>query len=287
MLSAVVGAMSSMRSQHALLALSLVLPLSACDGSDARPEGSGSADVSPEDLGDQGPDVDVDSPSAVAPIDIEPPVEPVSGLTARLVRRAELREAQVSATAAGQSPALAEQCAAEQAAHGVLDKNALVWTGGFTWFADAYVVTARVTGKVSVASEVHGINGAYEYGYGFPFNVQAVDTSAALPALSSVIAGMSLLDDALNDGKARVDLEVEAGQQYVIGFKQLVGPASKGDGWSYDLRFCAESLRVEGKLWVSNNRQDVVAPAPLSGPITLSSAPSGVMGQLASTLLTN
>lgn len=227
----------------------------------------------------------MDTPTAIDPS--EGTVEPVEGLEARLVRRAELHEAEVAATATGQSPALAEQCTAEHAVHGVLDRNALVWKGGLTWFADAYVVTALLTGKVSLASEVHGINGAYEYGYGFPFNAQAVDTSAALPALSSVIAGLALPDDALNDGKARLDMEVEAGQQYVIGFKQLVGPASKGDGWRYDLRFCAQSLRIEGKLWVSDDTQDLVPPTAVSGPITLDSASSGVMGQLAATLQTN
>jgi hypothetical protein len=237
--------MRSSRYLPTLLTLALLPVLPACEDSARKPSGEPDeademaacceSQETPDSLQLAPERRDIDAPVEESARSVEPPVA-----SAPLAARAELQQIETAPTESGQQPALAEQCAVEQIVRGSLDRHGLVArAGSFEWLTDTYLVTALVSGKVSIASEVQPIGDAYVLGYGFPFDVQTVDGLGQLSGLP---------DNALDDGKARIDLDVQAGEQYVLTFKQLIGPASTGEGWRYGLRFCAQSLRVEGKL---------------------------------------
>ncbi|HEX6245903.1 MAG TPA: hypothetical protein VFZ61_33490 [Polyangiales bacterium] len=209
--------------------------------------------------------------------------------TQPLVRRAELHPLPSSSSVDAQAASLFDvPCQASGDVPGQLDESSYhVEMGTSRWLVDAYVVTALESGVVSIASRVEPMGDAYVYGYGYPLNAQRVELGASLPTLSpSLIPGASLPDTALDDGKARMDLTVEAGTQYVVTFKALVGPASKAVGWRYQLGLCAEKLRVDGKLWVAADVSEQVPATSTSAPISLSNAEPGAMGALVQALAT-
>jgi hypothetical protein len=207
--------------------------------------------------------------------------------TAALVRRAELQiAAPLPAPATSSATFLALQCAELSVVGGQLNGGSNQLSSvSFVFLYDTFVVTARRTGKVSIASSVLPIGDSYQYGYGYPLSAQAVEESDGEPSLSpSLVAHSALLDNALDDGEARLELDVEAGKQYLVTYKGLVGSASLGSAWSYELGICAADLSVEGRLWVSADAEDLVPLEPLHGPISTANAPTGAMGRLATEL---
>lgn len=267
--------------------LGLITLLAACEGATHAWDGPS---PSSHEVEEPSPPAGADPHADSAPVEetAQAPSQPPSDeqtaqQTLTLVRRAELREPVTRVSAAlDASPILTRPCGDGYGVSGQLDASShFVDYGSFGFLVDAYLVTALESGTVSVASRVEPVGEAYEFGYGYPLNAQQVQSGAAVPALSaSLIPGMSLPDNALDDGKARMDLPVEAGVQYVISFKALVGPASVGDGWRYALGLCSEKLRVDGQLWLSADENDMVPAQPLSGLISRDNAQPGAMGAL-------
>ncbi len=255
--------------------LALVVGLVGCGEA-----GTSLKDEGPDEVADDGP-TDVETFPDAGDDQIDGGLE---GST-MLLRRAELRTVDTPSAPVIATAKLA-QCAEGRSVGGVLSKRSALFdhSGGFGMLFDAYIVTALVSGSSAVFSEVSPGNAeTYQYGYGFPFTLQAVDREAPLPGLSTdLVRGMSLADNALDDGKARLDLTLEAGKQYVLTFKNLYGGATpETTSLNYTLTFCGTDLRVEGKLWISDDESDLIASEQLSGPITLENAHAGAMAQLA------
>lgn len=199
-----------------------------------------------------------------------------------LVRRATLEEVEVQPAAVPKElvATFVDLCDDATRITGRLDTSSnYIQTGSFGWQFDSYVFTASQTGRVSIASE------APVNSYFYPFTVQTLQEGAEQPALSSdLVAGMPLPDSAAGDGKARVDISVEAGAQYLVTFKQLIGSASSKQPVDYSLSFCASSLQTEGKLWISNDESDVVRAEHVTRKLSTDTATPGVMGNVASAL---
>ncbi|MFT3924059.1 MAG: hypothetical protein QM778_16105 [Myxococcales bacterium] len=179
---------------------------------------------------------------------------------------------------------LLEACDDGRALVGKIDKNSIVWESpNIVFFLDAYVITAKRSGSLSVASSVQAIGDAYEYGYGYPLSAQAVASTEGLPTLSSklpLVVSTDSYETALDDGKASISFHVDAGQQYLVIFKQLVGPSRDTNrAWNYTLSFCGADLSMVGRLWVTSDQQDTVPVEPLVEPLSEASAP-GTMGRL-------
>jgi hypothetical protein len=259
-----------------------LIGLAACSDSATDPK---RADNAPGD------DESVDMPpSAVdTPEDTTGHSDDTPPATELLVRRAALLSVETKPPEhIDVLPASLQQCADGRALTGLLDKHSPTWFdfGRSGMFFDAYVVTARRSGTTSIFSSVSPNGDTYELGYGFPFTVQAIDPSAPLPALSmDLVHGMPLPDNALDDGKARVDLQVEADKQYVVVFKNLFGDRTyETSSLNYTLTLCGSDLQVEGKLWIAEDETDLIPAESLTGAISLDNASPGAMGQLASTI---
>jgi hypothetical protein len=221
--------------------------------------------VSPNKPGETSRDEDVDAPattgvdesandpSAVAPASeaaavrsasmhpITPPVAPLVHPTAL----AAAAQVVPMTTMPAQLPA----CDDALLVTGRLDANSSAVSAGFgNWLADTYLFSATSQGTASIWSSIQPLGNAYVYGYGFPFTVEALGEAEA-PALgANRVAGMSLDDNALDDGRARVDIETAPGKRYLVTFKALIGSANQGSSWDYTLSFCPSGLKLAGKL---------------------------------------
>lgn len=229
----------------------------------------------------------IDTPEdGVEPIDAVDVTPPTGEL---LVRRASLKAVETPPPAhIDVLPASLQECSDGRTVSGLLDKHSATWfdAGRVGMFFDAFVVTARTSGTTSIFSSVTPNGDTYPLGYGFPFTVQPVDLAASLPSLTrDIVRGTPLPDNALDDGKARLDLQVEADKQYVVVFKNLFGEMTyETSSLNYALTFCGTALRVEGKLSISEDETDLIPAEPLTGPIALDNASPGAMGQLASAI---
>ena len=123
---------------------------------------------------------------------------------------------------------------------------------------DAFVLTARQTGKVVIQADVLSVNpSGYQYGYGYPLSMATIEDGVTFTAY-----GGSYLQDALSTGTAIMDYPVVAGQQYVLVYKTFSSFAPQ----TYCLKL-PSTLTVEGQV----HAPPVPVPIPphSAGPITL------------------
>lgn len=175
-----------------------------------------------------------------------------------------------------------DDCQDGRAVQGRLDENSLAAGNDQVRFLlDAYVVTAKRTGTLFIASSVQAIGDSYEYGYGYPLSVQAVDSSEGLPKLTSklpLVITTDTYDNALDDGKASIGFDAQAGTQYIVIYKGLVGvQPPERTRWNYSLSFCGSDMTVPGIFFVESD--ELVSPEPLSAPLSEES-PAGAVGQM-------
>lgn len=215
--------------------------------------------------------------------DADAPDEPTDG---QKFRRAELKAVKSEPS----PPSSAPECDAFSSVSGRLDLPSSIhlFTGGIEWILDAYLVTAVGPGPIFITSSVSPDGGAQPFGYGYPLSQQDVEVVAGLPALTVESLNTSnTIDNALDDGRATMQMRFEPGRQYVVIFKSLVGihPDWRPEwSWNYDLTFCASQLKVEGKLWVSQDSKDLVRIETVTGLITTDNAPVGAISKIASEL---
>lgn len=123
---------------------------------------------------------------------------------------------------------------------------------------DAYVVTARESGTMTLQSDVISANPAgYRYGYGYPLSMAAIEDGVTLSAY-----GGNYVQNALETGTAIIGYPVQAGRQYVLVYKTF--------GSFTPLTYCLKlpsSLTVEGRIYMPP--QPVPSPSISTGLITL------------------
>lgn len=207
--------------------------------------------------------------------------EQVTGAVARLVRRAALH---VAETTASPTPAVPPGCAQGIAVNGAIDRSSpFVAYPQFGFAVAPFVITAKASVRTSVRS-LANFGGSYPYGYGYPFGAQQVELADSFPALGQLILNSdNVVDDALNDGDATIELDLQAGHQYVVLHKALAINQSSLTPGTFTLHFCAEHVSVDGQLWVSADGSDLIPLEPWSEPISVTT-PAGAMGKLAAEL---
>jgi hypothetical protein len=134
-----------------------------------------------------------------------------------------------------------------------------VMGGSVDFRYDAYVITARVSGSMTLQSDVleSSPNNSYRYGYGYPLTMAAI-----ADGITFTQYGGNYAQDALNTGTAIISYPVQAGQQYILVYKTF----SAFTPLTYRLTLPA-SLVVEGRIYAPP--EPVPVPPNSSGPITL------------------
>jgi hypothetical protein len=139
--------------------------------------------------------------------------------------------------------------------NGLLDTHSAL---GSYFRYDAFVLTARQTGKVVIQADVLSVNpSGYRYGYGYPLSMATIEDGVTFTAY-----GGSYLQDALYTGTAIIDYPVVAGQQYVLVYKTFSSFAPQ----TYCLKL-PSTLTVEGRIHMPP--MPVPIPTASAGPITL------------------
>ncbi len=104
---------------------------------------------------------------------------------------------------------------------------------------DAYVVTARESGSVTIRSDVLEANpDGYRYGYGYPLSIAYIQDGVTLTQ-----NGGNYVQNALETGTAIIDYPVQAGQQYILVYKTF----GKFTPLKYRLTL-PSTLTVEGRI---------------------------------------
>jgi hypothetical protein len=123
---------------------------------------------------------------------------------------------------------------------------------------DAYVITARQSGTVTIKSYVLDVNpNGYRYGYGYPLSMAAIEDGASLTAY-----GGRYVQNALDTGTAIIEYPVQAGHQYILVYKTF----GSFTPLTYRLTLPA-TLTVEGRIDVPP--QPLPIPQSSAGLITL------------------
>jgi hypothetical protein len=139
---------------------------------------------------------------------------------------------------------------------GVLTTDSALGTLDFRY--DAYVITARETGWMTIQSDVLEANpNGYRYGYGYPLTMAAIDDGVTLTQY-----GGRYDQDALETGTAIISYPVEAGRQYILVYKTF----GSFTPLTYRL-FLPTALKVEGRIHAPPT--PVPVPPISSGLITL------------------
>ncbi|MDY7226714.1 hypothetical protein [Hyalangium rubrum] len=130
--------------------------------------------------------------------------------------------------------------------------------GSLDFRYDAYVVTARESGSMTLYSDVIAVNPAgYRYGYGYPLSMAAIEDGVTLAAY-----GGNYVQNALETGTAIIQYPVLAGRQYILVYKTF--------GSFTPLTYCLtlpEALTLEGRIHALP--QPVTVPTNSAGLITL------------------
>ncbi|AKJ06479.1 Hypothetical protein AA314_08105 [Archangium gephyra] len=118
---------------------------------------------------------------------------------------------------------------------------------------DAFVVTARESGQVTIMSDVLevGPNG-YIHGYGYPLTIGAIEEGAMLTQI-----GGDYVQNALETGTAVLQYPVQKGRQYILAYKTFSGFMPL----SYRL-WLSPYLKMEGRI------ETLPAPVPVTGDNT-------------------
>lgn len=121
---------------------------------------------------------------------------------------------------------------------GVLTQDSMLSRPLFRY--DAYVVTARESGRVRIQSDVvKELNpGRYPYGYGYPLSMTPIQQGISLIATSVYV------QTAIDTGTAIIEDSVSAGQQYILVYKALDGSTPL----AYRLTL-PSSLIIEGRIY--------------------------------------
>lgn len=140
---------------------------------------------------------------------------------------------------------------AKRAFRGVLTTRSLQAPQYFHY--DAFVVTARESGVVTMMSDVIevGPNG-YVHGYGYPLTIAAIEDG---PDLTQV--GGEYVQNALETGTAVLQYPARKGRQYIIAYKTF----SSFMPLSYRL-WLSPYLKMEGRI------ESLPAPVPVTGDDT-------------------
>jgi hypothetical protein len=118
---------------------------------------------------------------------------------------------------------------------------------------DAFVVTARESGLVSIMSDVLQVGPkGYVHGYGYPLTIGPIEEGANMTQI-----GGEYLQDALETGTAMIQYPVVKGRQYIIAYKTF----SSFMPLSYRL-WLSPYLKMEGRI------ETLPAPVPVTGDNT-------------------
>ena len=150
----------------------------------------------------------------------------------------------------------------EEVAAGVLPQEDRAFRGVLTtrslqapqyFHYDAFVVTARESGVVTMMSDVIevGPNG-YVHGYGYPLTIAAIEEGADLTQV-----GGEYVQNALETGTAVLQYPVRKGRQYIIAYKTF----SSFMPLSYRL-WLSPYLKMEGRI------ASLPTPVPVTGDDT-------------------
>ncbi|HEX5748779.1 MAG TPA: hypothetical protein VFZ09_21235 [Archangium sp.] len=136
----------------------------------------------------------------------------------------------------------------DRAFRGVLTTHSLQAPQYFHY--DAFVVTARESGPVTIMSDVIevGPNG-YVHGYGYPLTIAPIEEGAVLTQI-----GGEYVQNALETGTAMIRYPVQKGRQYILAYKTFSGFMPL----SYRL-WLSPYLQMEGRI------ETLPAPVPVTG----------------------
>jgi hypothetical protein len=130
--------------------------------------------------------------------------------------------------------------------------------GSLDFRYDAYVVTARQSGDVSIQSDViHANPSGYRHGYGYPLSMAAIEDGITLSAY-----GGNYVQNALETGTAIIQYPVVAGRQYILVYKTF----GSFTPLTYRLTLPA-TVTLEGRI--HELPEPVSVPTSSTGPITL------------------
>ena len=125
---------------------------------------------------------------------------------------------------------------------------------------DVYVLTAQASATATITTDVIDANpDGYPFGYAYPLSLSRLDTRGTLRPYA-----YNYLKNALDDGHAVTQYDLEAGKQYVLVYKTF----DKFTPLTYELTL-PDSVRVEG--YVTALAMPVSDPTVDDTPITLAS----------------
>ncbi len=131
---------------------------------------------------------------------------------------------------------------------GVLTTDSLPGLSYFHY--DAFVVTARESGTVTISSDVIEVGpNAYVHGYGYPLTIGSIDEGATL-----TLIGGEYVQNALDTGTAVIQYPVRQGRQYILVYKTF----SNFMPLTYRL-WLPPTLKMEGRI------EPLPAPVPVTG----------------------
>lgn len=141
--------------------------------------------------------------------------------------------------------------------------------GGQYFRYDAFVVTAKASGPVTISSDVISVNpSGYVNGYGYPLTMASLEEGATF-----TFVGGDYVQNALETGTAVIQYPVVAGHQYVLVYKTF----DSFTPLTYRLRL-PTTLKMEGRI------ESLPAPVPVtgsnSGQITLDNPRPGQLGRI-------
>jgi len=179
----------------------------------------------------------------------------------------EVQTSPYSLTSSARAPDTSTPAPVGCTVHGLLTTSSALGSLDFRY--DAFVITARQTGKVIIQADVLSVNpNGYRYGYGYPLSMASIEDGVTFTA-----SGGSYLQDALETGTAIIDYPVVAGRQYILVYKTF--------GAFTPQTYCLtlpSTLTVEGRI----HMPPAPVPIPLdsAGSITLENPRPDVLGRI-------